>query len=193
MIHLPKRLLALVAPLAIVGALFAVPAMASAAELTDPAGPVAPGTEIRATSMNATTVTEAGALTCESVNIGGELATNSSGTVTLAILEEGEDVAEGCNRVTPEGSEPATITPVFEHLHLSPETNTASFTFVAHLFGGAVSCHFEGTVPVTYESGTSTIHAEGQIAGTSAAPCPPSGEFSGDFELEDENGAVTVH
>jgi hypothetical protein len=171
----------------------ALPAMASAAELTDEAGAVPVGEEIRAESGNTTTKTAVGELKCKKVNIGGEVTTNSGGTVTLAMLPASEEIAQECVRSTPLGEEAVTVSATFTHLHLSPETNTAVFDFSVKFPGlGGLVCNFEGTVAASAIEGGAKLNAKGTVVGTSAEPCPKGGEFNGDFALSDSNGAVTI-
>jgi hypothetical protein len=177
MFHLPKKLFAVLAPLAVIGALFAVPAMASASELTDSAGAVEVGEEIVGTSTNAVTQTGAGELVCEEVVVHGTVTQNSGGIVKA--IGAGGDTATGCTLA----GEPTTVSPNLESIELlSPTSGTAKFSF---LVAGALP--ESSTSSTSYTSGATSIHVAGPVTGA------VEGSFSGDFSLADGNGAVTVH
>ena len=164
----------------------AIPAMASASQLTSGGKAVAVGTVIRATSSNATTDTSAGTLTCVSVSVDGKVTKNSGGESTATT--SGEGTTSGCKL----GETAVTITdPTLLGLTLiNGTTGSASLTFVADI--GALKCHFSGTVPATYVPKSGVLHLAGTLVG-SGAGCPTSGSFMGDFSLETTAGvAVTI-
>jgi hypothetical protein len=176
-----------------IGALvaFAVPAMASAdVRLTDALGTVEVPSDITGTSGNAQTVTANGTLVCEEVHVTATVTTNTEATV----FASGKSATANKCKVLQTGT-PVVITPTLENIHITTGgTKTASFKFVAHIGGvGGPKCEYGGTVPVSYTSGSSSLHAEGTLTGSSGvAPCNLTAAFSGDFALSNENGAVEL-
>lgn len=157
----------------------ALPALASAAELTDSAGvPVEPGATVSGTSTNAITETQFGPLECEHVEVHGIVEVNSGGKVEVAMDEEGGDSASGCTFM----GGPAVVEPTLNSINLSGNSGTASFQFVVNGFP-------ESSISSVIWSGSATsIHVEGPVGGTIP------GEFSGDFALFDASGEpLTLH
>jgi hypothetical protein len=171
-----------------IGALLAlaIPAAASASQLTSGGKALGVGSVVQATSINATTDTSAGTLKCSHVSVAGKVTKNTGGESTATT--SGEGTTSGCEF----GTLPATITDatLLGLTLLSPTNGSASVTFVADI--GALKCHFAGTVAVTYTAGGSVLHLAGTLAGTGTG-CPTSGAFMGDFALTTTAGAaVTV-
>jgi hypothetical protein len=156
----------------------ALPAMASAATLTEEgepvqAGPEGVGATVTATSTNAVTVLEGplGPVTikCEKVAVHGIVTVNSGGVVKISMEKEKVDTATGC---TANGVS-TTITPTLEEINLSGSSGTAKFTFT----GGGLNEASTSTVSWVGPNATSA-HVAGPVTGTL------SGTFSGDFTFE---------
>jgi hypothetical protein len=177
-------------------ALAAVPAVASAHTLTNPdESDVATNTHVFAGSENAVTITTVGELDCEYVEISGNVITNSGGVVTIGDSGTGDHKATNCVRRTPLGEEEVEVTPTFKHLHVDTDPNTtdyAEFTYVLHLPAAGLTCNFAGKVDVSVVGEGTFLQIEGGIGGTSPEPCPKGGNFSGTFELFNNNGMLTV-
>lgn len=185
-----------------VGALvaFAVPAMASAdVRITDGSGnPLSVNDTITAVSTNAQTVTGAGTLVCSEVHLGVVVTQNDEETVKLSDDTSTPGAASGCK--VKENNLPVTVTPTIEEIHITTGgTKTATFRFIAHLGGvGGPQCEYKTNpakgkeVNLSYESGSSTIHAEGTLEGSGVAPCSASAAFSGDFALSREGGIALM-
>ncbi len=167
---------------------FAVPAVASAAtgQLTQGGESLEPESTLTAFSTNTETETTAGTLSCATVHLEGVLTTNSASGSTVA---GGAGTTAGC-KVT-QNSAPVTITDAtFTDLKLSSTGGSVSVTFISHI-AGALTCHFSGTVGVTWSVGSSSLHIEGKLTGTGAG-CPTSGAIRGDFALSSGGTPVTV-
>jgi hypothetical protein len=164
----------------------AIPAMASASQLTSGGKALAVGTVVQATSSNAKTVVGETALTCTSVAVSGKLTKNTGGESVATT--NGAGTTSGCKF----GTTAATITDatLLGLTLVSPTVGTASLTFVADI--GPLVCHFSSTsVAVTYTAGASSIHLAGTLIG-SGSGCPTSGAFSGDFALETTAGVAVI-
>jgi|GEM_PF-5485050 len=162
----------------------ALPAMASAAQLTDPAGSVEVGETITGESGNAvTTVPGVGELRCVSVVVNGIVTKNSGGDVQVAMDGAG-DTATGCT-IAGKGT---LVSPTLTSISLSGATGSAVFDFTVATEKGP--CPASSTSGVSWTSGTSSLHVEGPVL-PGAEGCP-GGLFHGDFTLSDANGAVTV-
>lgn len=160
-----------------------VPAFANAAALTDGSGNLLPvGTVIIGTSTNATTQTSLGSLTCEETEIEDEVLTNNAFTITLG--RKGPKKPKNCKL----GKKTIEISQIGWHVHIG-ETFTAEVTFVAEL--PELTCHFEGTIPITYTSGGNSFKVtNGDLTGTPEA-CEP-GTFNGTFTLTQSGGGAVV-
>lgn len=179
-----KKFSLLLAAVAVVA--LAVPAFASAAAITDGSGNLlANGTLITGTSTNATTVTSLGTLTCETVNVKGEITTNNGSTVEGN--SSGESETSNCKL----GKKTIAITDItLTRLHAegSSKTGLISVTFVADL--PELTCHFAATnLPFTYNSTTVTI-TNGDLEGTPEA-CEP-GTLNGSFVITQTVGGGAV-
>jgi hypothetical protein len=175
-------------------ALTAVPAVASANELTDPLGSVPVGETITGTSTNAVSTTAVGVLTCKDVVINGNVEQNGAGTVTVG-MDGAKDSAKECHRTAGATTEAVTVTPTFEHLHLDTNavtTDYAKFSYVVHFPNLKLTCSFAATVDASAVPGGEAIQAEGELKGTSPAPCPQAGAFHATFALEDVFGPITI-
>ena len=159
----------------------ALPAMASAApQLTDAKGSVAVGETVSATSINAETRLDNGAvLTCEHVVVSGIVTVNNGSEVDVSMDEKGGDSATGCEL---NGALPVVIEPTLETILLTATSKTASFSFAAPGLGLVET----STSNVIYTPPATTILVEGRVGGSA------EGDFSGDFTVSDSNGAVTV-
>lgn len=156
----------------------ALPAFASAAELTDPSGnPLPPETTITGTSTNAITKTELGTLECEHVVVNAILKVNSGGNVE-AVMDGENDSATNCE-IPALG--PVSVEPTLLSLRASGSSGIAEFEFLV-----AGSLLEKSTSTVTWVSGGTSIHVEGPVTG--ALP----GEFSGDFALSANGSPVTI-
>lgn len=157
----------------------ALPALASAAELTNSEGAsVEPGATVSGTSTNAITETQFGPLVCEHVEVHGIVEVNSGGEVEVVMDEEGGDSATGCTFM----GKSATVEPTLNSINLSGSSGTANFQFVVNGFP-------ESSISsVTWSGSATSIHVEGPVEGVIP------GEFSGDFALSDANGEpLTLH
>jgi len=175
-----KKLSLLLASIAVVA--FAAPAFASAAPaVTDPPGVLLPpGALIQGTNIGAVvTETSLGKISCETVDITGELTHNTGSTVRG--IGAGAASATVCNV----GGKPVTITDItLVELHSSAVgKGTINVTFKADLPNN-VTCHFSSAnMPFTYTAGTDIIKVkEGDLLGTPAA-CEP-GKLTGEFTIE---------
>jgi hypothetical protein len=158
----------------------AVPAQAGAAQLTDAGGSVAVGETVTATSTNSVTVFDNGnRLECADVEVHGIVTANSGGTVAVAMDEEGEDTASGCEL---NEALPVKVRPTLTSITLTPTAKTAAFDFTAPELG--LSENSSSTV--TYTAPATEVHVEGPVEGSA------EGTFSGDFTVSDGVGAVTV-
>jgi hypothetical protein len=158
----------------------ALPAMASAATLTEkgvsvPAGVEGKGATVVGTSVNSVTTLAGGTITikCAKVTVKGIVTVNSGGKVEISMEKEKVDSATEC---TANGS-PTTISPTQEGINLSGTTGTAKFTFT----GGGLSEASTSTVSWVGPDATSA-HVEGPVTGTL------SGTFKGDFTFETKDG-----
>jgi hypothetical protein len=169
----------------VVGALvaFAIPAMASASELTG----AGVGSIVTGTSTNAKTKTSLGTLTCEKVVINTKVTANGP-TVTA------EQSGAGTTSVCKLGANSISITNI-EVKTLSAKSatsGTANFAFQADLPGGLLCSYAskEGTTPVEYTSGGSSIKVAGTLTATPAA-CGTA-TFEGDFALSVAGTSIII-
>jgi len=168
-------------------AAFVAPAAANATILTDSSGTLQPGATVFATSTNTETTTSTGTISCAKVEF--DLTVVSNGT-PAEIFGGGE--AEGC-KVT-QNSAPIVITliNIEEILINGGGTGEMTFTFVSDI-AGVLTCHFSGTVPITYTPTTDLIHIAGGLVGA-GANCPSAAAIHGTFTLKTANGdPVTIH
>jgi len=168
-------------------AAFVAPAAANATILTDSSGTLQPGATVFATSSNTETTTSTGTLSCAKVEL--DLTVVSNGT-PAELFGGGE--AENC-KITQNGA-PVVITVinVEEVVVNGGGTGEATFTFVSDI-AGMLTCHFSGTVPITYTPTTDLIHIAGGLIGAGPG-CPTAGAIHGTFTLKTANGdPVTLH
>jgi hypothetical protein len=174
-----KKFSLLLAAVAVVA--FAVPSMASAAQITG----VGVGGHVVGRSNDTFTFTSIGTLECEEVVIEGEITANSGGTVAANGIGTGETFncfSEG---------EPILITDAtLLNLHTTgPANGTVGLTFEADL-PVVGTCHYGGTVALTYVSGSDELHIEGPLTASPAA-CGTA-EIEGDFTIEKAGGGAVV-
>lgn len=208
MFHLPKKLLTLVAPLAIVGALFAVPAMASAATLEVEGTPLPAGSPITGFSNNLVFTTAEGNLECAENEVNGTLTSNGGAEATVEIGAarfEGEGVPP-CKTTIAGGAVTALISPtglpwtltVFEG-GLTTITGSPVVDFEAILFfeGTPIAaCDYESEVVFDeYTPGAplgDRITNQEFTLGASEGSCPASGVLNGEFEVTSGGKPVVV-
>lgn len=162
-------------------AFVALPAAASAAELTDANGPVEVGSTITATSENVETTLEGGGLlACEHVEVFGIVEVNSGETVQV-----GDDVQGNATNCFLNGHL-TTILPTLEELHLEGMEGRITFSFEIFVSPPPIFVREHTTSIVTWVTGTRRVHFEGPVTG--AVP----GTIHGEFTITDEAGEVVV-
>lgn len=189
--HLPKRFLALFAPLAIIGALFVVPAMASANVTFEAEGAaLEPEAPITAEGSNLKTTTEGGlgpTLECENVFINGEVGVNNAEPATLV---NGTGAGENCEA----GGNPVAVNEILlsEDAFFANGTDVAQFVF-HYVIGGVLPCTFTGTnAPTTWTAAGKVTVNNAKLVGSGPEGCPKSGVLSGDLILTSKGAAVTI-
>jgi hypothetical protein len=187
-----KKMMLLVAAVGVLAA-FAVPAAASAAPLlvNSKGAAVSKVTITQDPSALVKTVTSAGTLGCETIDVTAAL---SKDTETEAV-GSGSGSAGNCKV---NGSVPATITSITASSLIlkSNTTGTAKFSFLYDVpLGGLSGCTLTGTVGLTYAHKTNTVSigTPNTLTG-SGTGCPTSGTITGSFVLEETVspfGAIT--
>jgi hypothetical protein len=168
---------------------FAIPAMASASSLTQPAGTLVPvGSVVTAVSTNAKMKTSLGTLTCEKWTVNTQV-TKNSGSGTVTAVQSGAGTTSVCKL----GSSGLIFTNVkFNSLSVtSPTAGSANFSYEIDFSG--LTCKYastSGATPVTYTSGGSSIHVGGPLTATPAS-CGTS-TFEADFALSRTASPVII-
>jgi hypothetical protein len=187
-----------------VGALvaFAAPAMAQAnVTLTNEAGEaLESGEGITATGSDLETVTAAGTLFCNEVNLSGEVGSNGGATATAENISGTAtfDGSPACPVLV--GGEPVTqavITNISASVAFAGGGNgTASFSFTYDLFVSpteAIMCTFATSSPaaITYTTGPPAVVTVpgAALTGTGELGCPSTGTLHGHLTLGDASGS----
>jgi hypothetical protein len=158
----------------------ALPAMAQAAPKfvnSSTGKALAKGSAIRATSTNTAFKSSLGTLSCKKVTLNGTVTSNPPAATS------GTGTSEECE---------ASGVPVFitvtdyseEFFAGGSGSATMAFNWDVPAFG--LVCHLEGTVPMTWTSGTEEVEIvpNSALTGGGSAGCPGSQEISGSFRLE---------
>jgi hypothetical protein len=219
--RIPKRLLKLLAPMAVVGALFVAPAMASAVTIEGAVSglPIAEGAGLTATSGALVFTSSTGvSIECTESELNGTVSSNGGATATVTVengrFEGGGPLAGSCpTNIGAPAFISTNLTPL-EHwiLHLlgAGSWTLTNVQFTATLITGPetqVNCTFRGAEEEEGEgigmiSGTYTeapalteltaTEAPFTLVAGPAELCGATGELNGTFQTESEGEGIVT-
>lgn len=177
-----KKLSLVLAAVAVLA--FAIPAVASASKATLN-GALAPvGTQITGTGSDVTLNSELlGAITCETLNLNGEI-TKNDGTNVEGSGTNVSPTQAGCKN----GKKAVTVTKVVVTKLASSVSGHGVLSFTSKVDVGTLECEFSATeIEGTYVSGTNVLKAEGAGPVIATPSSCGNATLTGSFALESES------